>query len=171
VKDFIPLFQTIVWALIVLFTIFLFWEQIQLFKKELTRRLAEGGLIRIGPIELGELVKEQKRQATEIEWVQTLATLLVSEYELKHLEYFNSDSDFIASVKQGSSFEWELRHLLTLNFLERKQGKGMRTLFRAGKCNLKDHLRITDRGKKYIAILEESKGETPEPVKPTQPDD
>jgi hypothetical protein len=64
----------------------------------------------------------------------------------------------IAEVKQGGTFEWELRHLLTLNFIARREGKGIRTLFRAGKCNLKDHLLITDRGQEYLAVLEASKG-------------
>ena len=94
-------------------------------------------------------------QAKEIGWVKLLITLIMSDYERLHLQNLNSEAPFISEVKKGSTFEWELRHLLTLNLIERLPGKGMRTLFKQGECDVKQHLSITDRGRKYLKMLEE----------------
>jgi hypothetical protein len=66
-----------------------------------------------------------------------------------------SEQPFMADVKQGSTFDWELRHLLTLNLIERQPGSGMRTLFKQGTCDIKTYLKITEQGKKYLDVLED----------------
>ena len=152
-EKYVPLIQTFLWAGLISFCIYIFWDQIQLLKGVISKRLKGEGFIKLGPIEIGEIVKEQKRQANELDWVQSLAKLLVSDYERQHLDYFNGSEPFNGEVKPGSTFDWELRHLLTLNFIQRHHGKGMRSLFRSGKCNLKDHLFITERGRTYLNLL------------------
>lgn len=155
-KEYVPLIQTGLWVALISFIICVFWEQIKLLKETISERLKGGGRIKLGPIEIGELIKEQKKQAKELNWVQSLAKLLISDYDRQHLEYFKNIEPFTAEVKQGSSFEWELSHLLAFGFIQRQHGKGMRTLFEAGKCNLKDHLFITERGRTYLKLLKES---------------
>jgi hypothetical protein len=94
-------------------------------------------------------------QAKEIGWIKALIRLLISDYERLHLQNLVLEKPFIAEVKPGSTFEWELRHLLTLNFIERLPGKGMRTLFKQGKCDIKEHLKITEQGLNYLKVLQE----------------
>lgn len=94
-------------------------------------------------------------QAQEIGWLKLVITLIISEHERKHLEYLVSDEPFVAEVKKGTTFDSELRHLLTLTFIERLPGKGMRSLYKSGTCNLKEHLSITDQGRKYLKMVSE----------------
>ena len=99
--------------------------------------------------------KDIELQAKEIIWIRSLTNLLISKYEYMHLQNLASDKPFTAEVKQGSTFEWELRHLLTLNLIERHPDTGMRALFRSGKCDIKKHLKIAERGWEYLKILGE----------------
>jgi len=99
--------------------------------------------------------REQERQAQELAWIKMLIMLIVSDYERTHLKSFAPDGPFMAET--NSSFEWELRHLLTLGLIERLPGKGMRSLFASqGTHNIKDHLTITQRGREYLHLLEEA---------------
>jgi hypothetical protein len=60
----------------------------------------------------------------------------------------------MADVQPNSTFESELRHLLTLDLIDRHKGKGFRSLFRDdGRRNVKDHFFITERGKNYLEVL------------------
>jgi hypothetical protein len=72
------------------------------------------------------------------------------------LQNLASEEPFVAEVKPGSTFEWELRHLLTLKLVDRHPGKGMRTLLDQRKDNIKAHLFITELGRKYLKVLEEA---------------
>jgi hypothetical protein len=99
--------------------------------------------------------KDIQSQAKEIDWIKTMIKLLISDYERLHLQNLVSEKPFIAEVKQGSTFEWELRHLLTLNFIDRLPHTGMRTLFKIGKCDIKEHLQITEQGRNYLKVLHE----------------
>jgi hypothetical protein len=79
--------------------------------------------------------------------------LLISDAQRRHLEYLAADGPFVAKIEKESNFEWELRHLVTLGFVDRHPGKGFRTLFgEEGQRNVKDHLFITDRGKLYLEV-------------------
>ena len=137
--------------------------QVKKLEAETDRIRAEADKIR-GNIEgvRSDQVKAGKDiafQAKEIGWVKLLITLIMSDYERMHLQNLASEVPFISEVKKGSTFEWELRHLLTMDLVERLPGKGMRTLFGAGECNIKEHLSITERGRKYLKLLDEINSE------------
>lgn len=96
---------------------------------------------------------EQERQRQELDWVKTLIQLLVSDYERMHLENFTKDGSFVVHVRKNSTFEWELRHLVTLQLVDRHPGKGFGTLFKEeGDYDVKEHFLITDRGHQYLRI-------------------
>jgi TIR domain len=121
-------------------------------------KIAEQVDLAIGRQELRaklESVQErQGRQSEEIEWIRLLVDLVVSDYERKHLRILVSDGPFWADVQRNSTFEWELRHLLTLGLVDRHPGRGIRSLFRdEGRRDVKEHLFITERGKKYLQLL------------------
>lgn len=99
--------------------------------------------------------KDIELQARQIGWIKVLIKSLISDYERMHLKNLLLEQPFLAEVEQGSTFDWELRHLLTLNLIERQPGSGMRTLFKQGTCDIKTHLKITEQGRKYLHVLEE----------------
>jgi hypothetical protein len=103
------------------------------------------------------VAEEQERQAHDLDWMKMLIELIVSEFERMHLRSLAADGPFWADIKPGSTFEWELRHLLTLRLVDRHQNKGIRSLFSEnGRRNVKDHFFITQRGIDYLRIFDES---------------
>jgi hypothetical protein len=109
-------------------------------------------------LQVAKVTREQERQGRELEWIKLLIDLVVSEYERTHLRALAADGPFLADVKPGSTFEWELRHLLTLQLVDRHPNRGMRSLFaHEGRIDVKDHLLITDRGRAYLRIVDEAR--------------
>jgi len=102
-----------------------------------------------------EVEREQVRQREDLNIV--LGFLLehfVTQYELVHLRKLAPDEPF--PFKKSNTFEAELRRLLALGLIERLPGKGIRSLFQAGD-DVRNHLRITNRGKDYLKILDAQK--------------
>ena len=109
-------------------------------------------------VQFRQVKEEQERQARELEWIKKLIALALSEHERDHLLKLAADGPFSAETRHNSTFEWELRHLTTLDFVGRQRGKGIRTLFATeGSKNVKEHLFITERGRDYLRIFEEAK--------------
>jgi hypothetical protein len=108
-------------------------------------------------LQFAKVEKEQQRQGKELEWIKLLIDLVISKFERTHLCALAGDGPFIAEVKMGSSFEWELRHLITLQLIDRHPNRGIRSLFATeGRVNVKDHLFITERGRAYLRIFDEA---------------
>ena len=105
-----------------------------------------------------KLTGKVKVQQREIMWLKALIQLVVSDYERTHLRSLASAEPFMADVKPHSTFEWELRHLVSLGLVGRQTGKGVGTLFsRAGARNVKEYLFITPQGRDYLRIVDEAK--------------
>jgi hypothetical protein len=97
--------------------------------------------------------EEQSRQRVDLHMIlQFLLENFVSGYELTHLKKLGSGQPF--PFKRSDTFEKELRRLLDLGLIERLPDRGVRSLFAAGD-DVRNHLRITDRGKSYLAYLAE----------------
>ena len=131
-------------------------------QEDVLDRLAEQVENAIGRQELRaklESVQDrQQRQSEEIEWIRLLVDLVVSDYERTHLRNLIAEGPFWADIRQNSTFEWELRHLLTLGLVDRHPEKGIRTLFHdEGRRDVKEHLFITERGKQYLQLLNRMK--------------
>jgi hypothetical protein len=154
-QSYIPLFQSILWISLILTLLLFFRTEIALVRGVLSKRLEEGAPFEFGWLKLGEIRKEQQRQAKEITWVKLLVKLVISDYERMHLQNLASAGPFIAEVHQGSTFEWELRHLLSLKLVERLPKKGVRSLISQGKGDIKAHLYISEQGKAYLKVLDE----------------
>jgi hypothetical protein len=106
--------------------------------------------------QFAKVKEEQKRQARELEWIKQLVELVISEPERTHLRRLDASEPFRTHVKLGSNLEWELRHLLTLQLVDRHSGKGIRTLFiHEGEQDVKEHLFITKRGQDYLRLFYE----------------
>ena len=83
--------------------------------------------------------------------------MVVSKHEILHLKNLASDRPFKAFAKWGSTFEWEMRHLLTIGLVERLPDRGMSSLFDAGgEPDVKEHFRIADEGRRYLEYYEQT---------------
>ena len=105
--------------------------------------------------QLDSVQERQEKQLQDLEWIIRLTVdLIITKYERLHLQNLMREGPFMADAQPNSTFETELRHLLTLDLIDRHQGKGFRSLFRdGGHHNVKDHFFITERGKKYLELV------------------
>ena len=109
-------------------------------------------------VEFKKVKEEQERQGRELEWIKFLIKLVVSDYERAHLQEFAKDGPYFTEASRGEVLEWELRHLTTLDLVVREPGKGIRSLFaEEGQRNVKEHFKITPRGRDYLRMFEEAK--------------
>lgn len=154
-QAYVPLFQSALWIGLIIVLVAFFRTEVALARRVLSKRLEGGAPFEIGPFKLGEIRQEQQRQAKEIEWVKLLVKLVISDYERMHLHNLASQAPFVSEVQRGSTFEWELRHLLSLKLIDRQPGKGMRSLISQGRGDIKTHLYITEQGKGYLKITDE----------------
>lgn len=138
-----------------------------LFERVETLEYKDGGL----KVELKKIKQEQEVQRDHIEAntniIQRLAALertlaangqgkqqiasLLDEHELKHLKRLASDQPYLDYVKQRS-FNQELRRLRTIGFIENYPGKSIGSMPNQG--NLRDYVRLTERGKEYLKLIE-----------------
>lgn len=145
-----------------------------LFDRLETLEYKDGGL----KVELNQIKQEQEAQRNNIEAntniIQRLAALertvaangqgkqqlasLLDEHELKHLKRLASAQPYIDYVKQGS-FNQELRRLRTLGFIENCPGKPIGSMPNQG--NLRDYVRLTERGKEYFKLIEQTEQKEP----------
>ncbi len=145
-----------------------------LFERLETLEYKDGGL----KVELNQIKQEQEAQRNNIEAntniIQRLAALertvaangqgkqqlasLLDENELKHLKRLASDQPYLDYVKQGS-FNQELRRLRTLGFIENCPGKPIGSMANQG--NLRDYVRLTERGKEYLKLIEQTEQKEP----------
>jgi hypothetical protein len=112
-------------------------------------------------LRLQEVSREQARQADELNWItRMLVDLAVTEYERMHLQGLSSDGPFWADIHRNSSFESELRRLLSLRLIDRHPGKGLRALFgNEGRRDVKECFFITERGRAYLRAHEAARSE------------
>jgi predicted nucleotide-binding protein len=108
--------------------------------------------------QLQQVTQEQQRQAGEINVVKLMLTLVLPEYERQHLVGLaNPDKEFMVEIHRDSAaiFKAELQHLLSLQLVEIVEGTHLDELFRnEGKRDLKEFLKIKDRGKEYLEVYQ-----------------
>ncbi len=141
-----------------------------LFNSGLLERISEleyGGL----KVKLDELTKEQETQkdniAANLTIIQRLTALdqkmasqeqgkqvlyenLLDKNEPKHLQRLASDQQYLHYEAQ-KTFKQELRRLRALGFIENYPNEQISLIPNQG--NLRDYVRITDRGKEYLNLI------------------
>jgi hypothetical protein len=157
---------------------------ILLFNSELLEKLVKLGISRDGiTLDLNQIIAEQDSQKVSIKSntdnieaitniVQRLTLLeqqmaenksdkeliinsLLSEYELKHLSVL-ANNESLSFTKQRS-FEQELRHLRAFGFIENLPGTTISGMPETG--DLRDYVKITQRGRDYLQKREQVKND------------
>lgn len=76
---------------------------------------------------------------------------LVDEHEWSHLQQFAREGPY--NCRRQPRFDEELRKLRKLGFIENKHhDRGVSSMPRNAKFDVKDYFRITDGGKEYIEL-------------------
>ncbi len=137
---------------------------ILLFNSDLLGRLEKLQFGKEGiAIELDQLKDEQVKlrklgEANEEEIqhiVHFLASNFLDKYEVNHLKSLLADSPF--KCKRGPAFDAELRRLRDLDLLESASGGQLRVSQLPDRMDdLKQHVRITQRGQECLAMVEKS---------------
>jgi hypothetical protein len=141
-----------------------FWNHPSELSKEVTVALSQTmarkpgiGWVRANvAASVGLIAAEQQHQAEDIEMMKLVLNLVLPEVERWHLAGLATDEKtYLVRVTKdiAKSFEAELRHLLGLELVERRDNKHLRDFFteEGGEDrDLKEYLKITPKGRNYI---------------------
>lgn len=148
-KDYIPLIDTAVWAALIL-AILLF------FGPEIKQRMREGGTVKVGPVEFGELkakVDEVQDNVSDLNNKVTqlfLRTMSPGMYEnLKKIV-----SGHFGEYVKGAPLDRELRFLREYGFIEVEV---IGSIPEEG-SNLSDYVSATETGKNFVELREHLPG-------------
>lgn len=113
------------------------------------------------PAQIRAVQDEQERQRADIDGIlRFLLQSFVTQHELVHLRKLAGGHPF--PFERSDAFEAELRRLVSLGLIEKRQSRGFRSLFR-DLDDVQKHLAITERGRSYLTYIrqvEESRGLT-----------
>jgi hypothetical protein len=151
-NDYIPLFQTLLWVMFYATLVFYFRSSLHDLKEAIKKRLMNGGSVRIGPVELGELRNEVKTVRDGLsELNQTVSKLFLSTMSPKM--YFNlkklASGSFGPFVK-SKGLERELYHLRDIGYIDIES---ITKLPEEG-TNLSTFVTITDMGVRFVQLRE-----------------
>jgi hypothetical protein len=109
--------------------------------------------------QIREVAAEQQRQAKDLDVIKLILNLVLPEYERWHLGGLAANPQtYLVQVTQdiATSFESELRHLLSHGLVERQDKKELKKFFmqEGQQRNLAEYLKITPKGREYIEIYQ-----------------
>jgi hypothetical protein len=104
-----------------------------------------------------QLEERQEQQEYQIRTLQFLVRNFVSEDELSHLRKLASDEGVFLFTQSDTTkfFEQELNHLRAMRLIENRKDKYLHDLINQKSADVKDYFRIRDKGRKYLALLDE----------------
>jgi hypothetical protein len=149
-KDLIPLFQTIAWVALTLYLAQYFRPEVVILRKVLSQRLESGGMVRIGPLELGALQKEVENVAKGLGDLNArvselfLSTMSPPMYtNLKKLA-----SGHFGRFQKTKGLERELYHLRDIGYIDISSISDLPS----DGANLSDHVSITETGQRFVTL-------------------
>ena len=154
-REFIPLLQTILWILLILWFIKFFRPELKLLREVLVKRLESGGYVKIGPVEIGELKNQVETVRQQLDDVNQkvsdlfLATMSPSMYfNLKKFARGHFDK-----YEMTKMLERELYHLRDIGYIDIESIKAIPKMGE----NLSDYVTITTTGKNFVTLRESIK--------------
>lgn len=151
-KDFIPLFQTSLWIILILIIVLIFRQEIALLRRVLFKRLEEGVAVELGPLKIGELRAELKSVRKDLEETNErisklfLTTMAPMMYEnLKKLA-----TGHFGEYTMSKGLERELYHLRDLGYIDVPSIKGIPN----NGPNLTEHVKVTSTGRLFVELRE-----------------
>ncbi|CCH99993.1 hypothetical protein ACQY1Y_21475 [Microcystis ichthyoblabe FBCC-A1114] len=156
-KDFVPLFQTILWISLIFGLVVYLRPELKLLRKVLTKRLESGSSIKVGPLEIGELrdeVRDVRKELSDVnEKVSDLFLTTMSPNMYFNLKKLKSGRFGNYEINKG--LKRELYHLRDIGYIEVESITGIPSEGR----NLSDHVQITPTGKQFVELRENIESE------------
>lgn len=150
VSEFIPLFQTVIWAVVILILLGIVYRVFQrLLSNGNNLEALNVNLRGVGfGIQLKNVQEHQKKQEEQIEALRFLAIHFVSSYELAYLSQLNDER---SGPPNSRYFLQELYHLRSMGLIKNKEGKHLGDMLERSDVN--SYAKITDEGRKYLTLL------------------
>src|SRR5215216_6859453 len=149
-KDFVPLFQTLLWIILSLVLILIFRPEVAVVRKILTKRLEEGSSFEIGPVKIGELraeIKSVRKGLDEInERISQLFLTTMAPLMYENLKKIASGK--FGKYQMSKGLERELYHLRDIGYIAVPSIKEIP----ASGENLSAHVQITSTGQQFIEL-------------------
>ncbi len=153
-KEFVPLYQTIIWVLGIVALLVFFRKEISAIRKILFERLESGAQVKIGPIEIGQL----KEKVAEIKHdldvtndkVSNLFLTTMSPYMYANLRKIGSGRFGKYAMSKG--LKRELYHLRDIGYIS---VESITSIPKEG-SDLSNYVSVTETGQKFINLREQT---------------
>nr|RNJ64840.1 MAG: hypothetical protein EDM05_34370 [Leptolyngbya sp. IPPAS B-1204] len=107
--------------------------------------------------DIAEIKETQEIQGKQIQRLTFLMNNFLTQNQLECLRAMQAGDKFIFNKKSGvvEQAKDDIRRLFSAGLIDRRPGKGFRTLFDQGEDeqNINDHFCITDQGKRFLDLL------------------
>ena len=143
--DLIPLFQSSLWVILIIFLVYYFRTDLQLLRDELRRRLKSGEALEIGPLKLIEnKVKDVEKE------VNVTKQFLLSMGDAMYFNLNKIESGKFGHYKMGqwSGLKRELYYLRDIGYIK---VESISKIPEQGD-DLSYYVKITDIGKKFVEL-------------------
>ncbi len=151
-KEFVPLFQSMLWVALIIAMVIYFRQELDLIKRILSKRLESGSSVKIGPVEIGELKKEVEivRKNLEVtnERISNLFLTTMSPAMYENLKKLSSGT--FGHYKINKGLKRELYHLRDIGYVKVKSI----TAIPAEGADLSRFVEITPTGKQFVEFRE-----------------
>lgn len=151
-KDFVPLYQSVLWIGVFLVLLRVLRPEIVLLRAVVARRLADGGSIEIGPVKIGELRTEIQTVQAELDKTnERIAQLFIT--TMSPMMYHNLKklaSGNFGKYTMSRGLERELYHLRDIGYIEVDSIKSIP----AEAENLSTYVRATVTGQQFVMLRE-----------------
>jgi hypothetical protein len=148
-KDYIPLIDTAVWAALILVIVLFFGSEIK-------QRMRQGGAVKVGPVEFGELKAKVDEVQDDVSDLNNKVTQLFL-HTMSHGMYENLKkiaSGHFGEYVKGAALDRELRFLRDYGFIE----VGSISSIPGEGPNLSDYVSATEPGKNFVELREHLPG-------------
>ncbi len=147
---FVPLFQTLVWALLALVLGIMLRKELARVRDALVRRVEQGGALDVGPVKFGELraelqtVREDLNRVEKVVAELFLATMSGAMFE--NLRKLSSGT--FGPYHRSKALERELYHLRDIGYIE---VHSIQAIPEHGQ-ELSQHVKATEAGRKFVLL-------------------
>ena len=149
-KEFVPLLQSALWALIVVALLIYFRTVLGVLRDGLRRRIDQGASLKLGPVEVGELRSEVQSVREELSDLNQKVTMLflttMSPAMFENLSKLHSGS--FGHFKKTQGLKRELYHLRDIGYIAIES---ISALPEEG-LNLSNFVTITDTGRSFVEL-------------------
>lgn len=104
-----------------------------------------------------EIEKKQQQQGQQLQDIELVLTILLTDFEQKHL--LNLDSNNTAGYEGNDQVLAELRRLADMHLIRRRANRGIRDMLKNTKVDLADFVTLTETGRRLAERIRQINAE------------